>query len=114
MKKVRIGLLLVFLILTGAWLSATESAVLENEQPVPSKTAQADTIRMTLAVGLDVPYGGFEFYGEEGATYKVDWGDGETETYMGKGAKEKVSCGHIYVQKHATYTVLLYGVAKDE
>ena len=114
MKRLRIGLLLLFLILTGAWLSATESLVLENEQPVlPPKTAQADTVRMTLmAISFNSsPYSSFSFYGEEGATYEVDWGDGETETYTGKGEKTNVVCSHLY-DNSGTYNVLLYGVSK--
>ena len=111
MKKVRIGLLLLFLILTGAWLSAAESIVLENEQPVlTSKTAQADTVRMTLVVE-GTSSSKFNFKGEEGATYEVDWGDGETETYTGKGEKTNVVCSHLY-DNSGTYNVLLYGVSK--
>lgn len=112
MKKVKIGLLLMFLILTGAWLSAAESIVLENEQPVLTpKTAQADTVRMTWEVYSYMTSLRFFFYGEDRATYEVDWGDGETETYMGKGLETTVLCSHIY-DKHGTYTVLLYGVSK--
>lgn len=111
MKKVKIGLLLMFLILTRAWLSATESVVLENEQPMPaSKTAQGDTVRMTLEVEGKYP-SGFNFKGEERATYEVDWGDGQTEAVMGKGADTAVYCRHYYGNP-GTYKVLLYGVSK--
>ena len=113
MKKVRIGLLLLFLILTGAWLSAAESVVLENEQPVLTpKTVQADTVRMTWEVYSFTSFSEFSFYGEDRATYKVDWGDGRTETVMGKGADTAVTCRHYYANKGTTYTVLFYGVSK--
>ncbi|MCM1170227.1 MAG: PKD domain-containing protein, partial [Bacteroides sp.] len=56
----------------------------------------------------------FYFYGEEGATYKVDWGDGEKETVTGIGTVteigEEYNCSHNY-SSTGTYTVLLYGVA---
>ncbi|MCM1170030.1 MAG: PKD domain-containing protein [Bacteroides sp.] len=112
MKKLRIGILLMALVLTGAWLSATESIVPENEQQeLTLKTAQADTVRMTWVVENSSPVKGFFFKGENGATYKVEWGDGETETY--NGANYQVSCSHRYSTK-GTYTVLLYGVASEE
>ena len=111
MKRLRIGLPLMFLILTGAWLSAAESVVLENEQPVLTpKTAQADTVRMTWTDKYGTSES-FFFFGEKGATYEVDWGDGETQTVMGEGAETEVWCSHRYVKK-GTYTVLLYGVFK--
>ena len=107
MKKVRIGLLLLFLILTGAWLSAAESVVLENEQPVLTpKAAQADTIRITWNVDYSRK---FSFQGEIGATYKVEWGDGETETITAE--PYPTTCTHTY-SNPGSYTVLLYGVSK--
>ncbi|MCM1042030.1 MAG: PKD domain-containing protein [Bacteroides sp.] len=113
MKNLRIGLLLVFLMLAGAWLSASENVRLENDQQLPPKTAQADTVRMTWVVESTSSSKSFYFYGEEGATYKVDWGDGETETYTGNGANSQVPCEHSYSTK-GTYTVLLYGVASED
>lgn len=113
MKKLRIMLSLMLLVSVGAWLSATESAVSENEQPVPtSKTAQADTVRMTWEV-ISSKYlsKSFSFTGEEGATYKVEWGDGKMETVTGKGVETKVECSHKY-STLGTYTVLLYGVSE--
>ncbi|MCM1531110.1 MAG: hypothetical protein NC048_08390 [Bacteroides sp.] len=110
MKKVRIGLLLVSLVGTGVWLSATESLVLDNEQPVLTpKAAQADTIRMTWKVENTSSSKEFSFRGEEGATYKVEWGDGETDTYQRAGYR--VDCYHKY-STPGTYTVLLYGISK--
>ncbi|MCM1041762.1 MAG: hypothetical protein NC396_04960 [Bacteroides sp.] len=111
MKGLRIGLLLMFSVLTGAWLSATGSVVVENGQQstLTPKTAQVDTVRMTWVVE-STSYKSFCFYGEEGATYKVEWGDGKTDTYTGKGAETQRSCEHRY-NTEGTYTVLLYGVA---
>ena len=110
MKRLRIGFLLLFLILPGAWLSATESVVLENEQPVLTpKTVQADTVRMTLAVE-GTSSSKFNFKGEEGATYEVDWGDGITETVT-CSTPYSTTCTHTY-SNPGTYTVLLYGVSK--
>lgn len=110
MKRLRIGFLLLFLILPGAWLSAAESVVLENEQPVLTpKTAQADTVRMTLEVeGTSSTK--FNFTGEEGATYKVEWGDGKTETVT-CSTPYSTTCTHTY-SNPGTYKVLLYGVSK--
>ncbi|MCM1531528.1 MAG: PKD domain-containing protein [Bacteroides sp.] len=110
MKNLKIWLLLMFFVLTGAQLSATENVMLENDQPLTAKTAQADTVRMTWDI---YDYKSFYFNGEEGATYKVDWGDGKTDTYTGKGVNSQVSCFHSY-SKSGTYTVLLYGVTKNE
>lgn len=110
MKGLRIGLLLMFLLLAGAWLSATENVMLENNQPLTSKTAQADTVRMTWEVESRWSDKSFNFNGEIGATYKVDWGDGETETYTGEGANSVLHCSHRY-STEGTYTVLLFGVA---
>ena len=124
MKRLRIVFLLMFSVLPGAWLSATESVVLENEQPVLTpKTAQADTVRMTWEVSSSSYYRSFSFYGEKGATYEVDWGDLRVninnpwsgiptiETYIGNGAQSRVVCRHRYAES-GTYTVLLYGVSK--
>lgn len=112
MKKLRIMLSLMLLVSVGAWLSATESLVLENEQPVPTpKTAQADTVRMTWKAQDTSSAKSFSFKGEGGATYKVEWGDGKTETVRGKGVETEVKCSHTY-STSGTYTVLLYGVSK--
>ncbi|MCM1532512.1 MAG: hypothetical protein NC114_09615 [Ruminococcus flavefaciens] len=117
MENLKIGLLLMFLLLAGTWLSASGNVILENDQPLTAKTAQADTVRMTWNVGSPSLFKFFHFYGEEGATYKVDWGDGETDTYTGKGAETLVSiqvyCKHNY-NTTGTYTVLLYGVIEDK
>ncbi len=111
MKKLRIMLSLMLLVSVGAWLSASESAVSENEQQVPTpKTAQADTVRMTWEA--DTYYArDFFFKGEEGATYKVEWGDGQSETVTGKGVETWVGCSHKY-STSGNYTVLLYGVSE--
>ncbi|MCM1040862.1 MAG: hypothetical protein NC396_00355 [Bacteroides sp.] len=109
MKKLRIVLLLVSLVGTGVWLSATESLVLDNEQPVLTpKAAQADTIRMTWKVENTSSSKEFSFRGEEGATYKVEWGDGQSETVTGGYSRW---CSHTYGAT-GTYTVLFYGVSK--
>ncbi len=101
----------MLLVSVGAWLSASESAVSENEQQVPTpKTAQADTVRMTWEA--DTYYArDFFFKGEEGATYKVEWGDGQSETVTVTGEKYSTGCSHTYSDT-GTYTVLLYGVSK--
>lgn len=112
MKGLRIGLLLMFLVLTGAWLSATENVRLENPHQLTPKTAQTDTVRMTWESSSSA-FMYFYFYGEESATYKVDWGDGKTATYTGEGAGTNVKCGHSY-SNTGEYKVLLFGVASEE
>ncbi len=72
--------------------------------PVKSKNAKRKSTSSSKS---------FDFCGEEGVTYKVDWGDGRTDTYTGKGAEVIVSCSRWY-STAGTYTVLLYGVIENK
>lgn len=112
MKGLRI--ILGILLMLGLGHSLPAFAVAPKEQPrtLAPKTPQGDTLRMTWTVAY---YKTFFFWGEKDATYKVEWGDGETSTVTGKGYgryddEDRVECSHTYSQS-GEYTVKLYGVA---
>lgn len=110
------GLRIVFGLMSMGllWLSLPASAQLAPDAPkaVEPKAVQGDTIRMTWTVSSS-PGKWFYFCGEEGATYKVEWGDGQTDTRTGKGPDSEVSCSHTYSEP-GEYKVLLYGVATTQ
>lgn len=84
----------------------------EEQKAVVAETSQGDTVRMTWTVTAGYSKS-FTFHGEEGATYRVEWGDGKTHTYKGKGSYTQVKCEYTY-SLAGTYTVLLYGVGTVE
>lgn len=111
------GLRIVFGVMTMGllWLSLPASAQLASDAPkaVEPKATQGDTIRMTWTVGGYYLTKSFRFYGEPGAIYRVEWGDGETGTATGKGPDSKVSCSHTYSEE-GEYKVKFYGVATTQ
>lgn len=90
-------------------LSLPVSALLpaEEEKTVP-KTPQGDTVRMTWTVDSTKLTKSFAFYGELEAIYKVDWGDGKTDTYTMQWETWE-RCNHTYSES-GIYNVLLFGV----
>lgn len=112
MKALRIifGFMLMGLLLG---LSQPVSALLpaEEEKTVP-KAPHGDTVRMTWTVYSTELTKSFGFYGELGASYKVDWGDGKTDTYTMQ-SDAGVECEHRY-SSEGIYKVLLFGVGTVE
>lgn len=111
MKALRIlsGALLLGILLVLS-LPVSGFVPMEEGKAGVSEAMQGDTARMTLVVTSLAPQS-FKFNGERNATYRVDWGDGQTDTYTGKGpwSSDTISCEHKY-SVAGTYTVLLYGV----
>ncbi|MCM1531780.1 MAG: hypothetical protein NC048_04485 [Bacteroides sp.] len=111
MKALRIAILPALSLLLCAPLSAAESKPAVPENPIESRMAQADTVRITWAVSSTSSTKSFSFYGEAGKSYKVDWGDEKTDTYTGKGPKVSIVCEHYY-SKTGDYNVLLFGLTE--
>ena len=117
MKILRTIILLALLLLSCTQLPATNVKQTTAANPIESKMAQADTVRMTCILDGHGDYdaASFVFNGEEGKTYKVVWGDGETDTYTGKGLEVRVECHHVYsISFKRRYNILLFGVIEEE
>lgn len=110
MKGLRIifGFMLMGLLL-GLSLPVSGRVPGNQENAVAPKTPQGDTVRMIFSKF----YASFGFYGEEGATYKVEWGDGKTDTYTGQGPNTLVECEHFY-SSEGICKVLLFGIGTVE
>lgn len=115
MKSLRIvlgalllGILLVLSLPASGFVPGVE------QKAVVAETSQGDTVRMRWYISGSDWVKSFYFYGEEDATYQVEWGDGTTNTYTGQGPKSPVECKHSYWWVESYHRVLLYGVGTVE
>lgn len=123
MTNLKIVFGLIVLLLLGFQLSVSGFNQFENENlQIEPKTRQGDTVRMTWRVmegaSLEDRKVSFTFNGEKDSLYRVDWGDGRSNTYVGEGGGnivwEILRCTHTYDEGEAIYNILLYGIPSNE
>ena len=75
MKNLKIGIGLLFLMVLGFQLPVAGSTPMGEPQTIAPKSPQGDTIRMynISHAGYFSKMVSFEFWGEDGAIYKVRW-----------------------------------------